>query len=118
MESNTKSAVEAEKKRRLGLEVMKKERNTYELYNSASHVKLSMTLWFYDLERLPACRDTLYFSDLDFNYIRQGMDTLQYSATIGNSCAREPHDFLIKPNEFLILQYADGETIILEEQYG
>ena len=111
-------AIELEKKQRVGFEVCKKDGNFYELQNTALGKKLKLRLYFDDIERLPDCHDVLYFSDNVFQGMREHLYMYQFSKTVGNPCARGPHDFMAEPREFLILQYADGDTILLEQQYG
>lgn len=113
-----KSAIENEKEYRLGFVVCNKDNNTYELQNTAYGKKLRLVLHFYHLDKLPDCQDVLYFSENIFEGMRENLYVYQFSAKIGEVYARKPHNFLIDPEEFLILQYADGKTILLEEQYG
>ena len=79
---------------------------------------LSLELCFYKLGRRPDYNDNLYFSENLFDGLNEGLYSYQFSAEIGWPCARQPHDFLLNPKEFLILEYSDGTTILLEEVYG
>ena len=113
------TAIERAKTQRTKYTVLQKEGYDYQLYTAEHHGRiLRLTLDFYRLDKLPDCHDNLYFSENLIGGMREGLYSFQYSAEIGWPCVREPHDFLLDPKEFLILEYADGNTIILEEVYG
>ena len=71
-----------------------------------------------ELDKHPDIHDHLYFSENLFHGLSEGLFAYQFSAEIGWPCARQPHDFLLDPKEFLILEYSDGTTLLLEEVYG
>lgn len=113
------AAIEKNKALRVKFTVTRKDGYVYQLYTADNHGKMIRShLDFYKLERLPDCHDNLYFSEHLFDGMNEGLFSYQFSAEIGGSCAREPHNFLLEPAEFLILEYSDGTTTILEEVYG
>ena len=79
---------------------------------------LRLVLRFYKLDRLPEMQDALYFSGHLASGLEDNLYCYQFSAEFGWPSARKPHDFLQNAEEFLILEYADGATVLLEDQYG
>lgn len=113
------AAIEKAKMRRARFTVVQKKGSVYQLYTNDCHVQtLRLHLDFYKLSKLPDCHDILYFSENLFNGLSEGLYSYQFSAEFGWPSARKPHDFLLDPKEFLILEYSDGTTMILEEVYG
>lgn len=111
------TAIEKAKTLRVKYTAMQPDGSAYHLY--AAHGKmLRVNLDFYALDKHPDCGDHLYFSENLFNGLSEGLLSFQFSAEIGWSCARQPHDFLLDPKEFLIIEYSDGTTLLLEEVYG
>lgn len=106
------------KRDRLCFEIIENDEGSCKLrrLHMGGYVQLHLT--FDALERQPQPQDKLYFSQNLHQGLAEGLHMYQFSAQIGNPCAREPHDFLQNPREFLILEYADGEEILLEQQYG
>ena len=113
------TAIEQAKELRVKFTVAKRNGHTYQLYRADQEDRtLRLNLYFYKLDRLPDCEDHLYFSENLFNGMREGLYSYQFSTEFGWPSARKPHDFLLDPKEFLILEYSDGATILLEEEYG
>jgi len=113
------AVVDREKAKRIRFSVLNREARSYQLYSpSWSKQAIRLNLDFYALDKWPECGDGLYFSENLFGGLKDGLRTFQFSTEIGWPSARKPHDFLLDPKEFLILEYADGTTILLEEQYG
>lgn len=80
--------------------------------------ELKLDLEFYHLDKKPEPGDRLYFSGNLASGLKECLHSYYFSAEIGSPCAREPHDFLLDPREFLILEYRDMTTILLEQHYG
>ena len=106
------------KRDRLCFEIIENDEGSCKLRRLPMGGYVQLHLTFDALERQPQPQDKLYFSQNLHQGLAEGLHMYQFSAQIGNSCAREPHDFLQNPREFLILEYADGEKILLEQQYG
>lgn len=111
-------AVMEAKRNRLCFEIMEIDEGSYKLRRLPMGGYVQLHLTFDGLDRQPGQHDTLYFSENLREGLAEGLHMYQFSAEIGHVCAREPHDFLQEPREFLILEYADGETVLLEQQYG
>lgn len=112
-------AIEQEKKRRPAFRVTMRSGHAYMLESSAVRAGMILLyLEFYELNEEPERGDVLYFSENLAEGLQDNLHMYSFSTEIGSPCAREPHDFLIDPREFLILEYAHGETILLEQQYG
>ena len=106
------------KRNRLCFEIIENDGGDYRLRRQPMGGYVHLHLSFDALERQPKPGDKLYFSQNLQEGLAEGLHMYQFSAQIGNTCAREPHDFLQNPREFLILEYADGEDVLLEQQYG
>ena len=77
-----------------------------------------LTLEFFELECLPQPGDMMYLSKNMVSAMNEQQFSYAFSARYGMVTAREPHDFLIAPDEFLIVEYTDGTMKLLEQQYG
>ena len=106
------------KRDRLCVEILDAEEGRYKLRRLPMGGSIQLYLTFEGLERQPGQHDKLYFSENLRQGLAEGLHMYQFSAEIGHACAREPHDFLQEPREFLILEYSDGENVLLEQQYG
>ena len=70
------------------------------------------------LKPLPQVGDRLYLSENIVNGMKENLFSYTFSRRIGKAYARRPHDFLKEPREFLILEYKNGKTVLLEQWYG
>lgn len=86
--------------------------------HAAGKQTLVLNFEFFHLENTPAVGDVIYLSENIFEGMRENLFTYYFSDQIGEIYARPPHDFLIVPEEFLIVEYADGTTVLLEQWYG
>ena len=73
---------------------------------------------FANMIRRPRVGDGFYLSEIVIEYMRQNCHSFTFSKKIGERYARPPHDFLKNPEEFLIVEYQNGKTILLEQWYG
>ena len=73
---------------------------------------------FDGLNPTPSVGDGFYMSENMVEGIKENLYTFTFSTHIGEVYARQPHDFLKNPKEFLIYEYKDGKTILLEQWYG
>ena len=105
------AAIEKAKTLRSKYTVMQKDGSTYHLYTTRGKM-LRINLDFYALDKHPDRGDHLYFSENLFNGLSEGLFSYQFSTEIGWPCARQPHDFLLNPKEFLILEYSDGTQAV------
>ncbi|MBQ2989734.1 MAG: hypothetical protein IJD60_00390 [Clostridia bacterium] len=112
-------AIRHAKLERVRFIIVGKERDNYQLYSPNHRRKMiRLEFLFYNLVRLPECHDILYVPDMFIREVEEGLHFGQFDTQIGSPCAREPHDFLQNPEGFLILEYEDGDTVLLEEVYG
>ena len=113
------AAIRREKRDRTECRVRERHNHHYTLdCPTVPGRELKLDLEFYQLEKKPEPGDRLYFSGNLASGLRERLHSYYFSTEIGSPCAREPHDFLLNPREFLILEYRDMTTILLEQQYG
>jgi len=62
--------------------------------------------------------DAIYLSKSMESGIRENCFYYTLSASFGMEGARAPHDILINPDEFVIVERTDGETVVLQHLYG
>ena len=80
--------------------------------------KFTLHIDFIDMNIMPSVGDILYLSENIIEGMRENLYLYTFSTRIGEVYARPPHDFLKDPKEFLIFEYQDGSTILLEQWYG
>ena len=80
-----------------------------------SHI---LNIWFDSVTRMPQVGDKLYYTKEMTAGIKRGLHQYSFSARIGEPYARKPHNFEVVPEEFLIVEYSDGEIALLEQWYG
>ena len=73
---------------------------------------------FIDMKQMPGPGDGFYMSENIINGMKENCYSYTFSTRIGECYAREPHDFKKNPEEFLICEYKNGKTILLEQWYG
>ena len=73
---------------------------------------------FDGLDPMPSVGDGFYMSENMVDGIKENLYNFTFSTHIGEVCARQPHDFLKNPKEFLIYEYRNEKTILLEQWYG
>ena len=73
---------------------------------------------FVGMNPMPNRGDGFYLSENMIEGMGDNLYSFTFSTHIGAPCARPPHNFLINPKEFMIFEYSDGETILLEQWYG
>lgn len=73
---------------------------------------------FVDMDVMPGVGDGFYLSENIIEGMREKLYSYTFSTRIGEECARPPHVFLVNPEEFLIFEYQEGKTILLEQWYG
>jgi hypothetical protein len=73
---------------------------------------------FVGMNPMPSVGDGFYLSENMVEGMRENLYSFTFSTQIGKAYARQPHDFLKNPKEFMIFEYLDGKTILLEQWYG
>lgn len=113
------SAIAHEKRTRSRFIVEKNDGFLYDLFAPRfSPHRMQLTLEFFHLSHLPESGDVLYISSNMLSAMKEHQFFFSFSAEFGMTCARPPHDFLLAPDEFLILECRDGTTVLLEQLYG
>lgn len=77
-----------------------------------------LNIEFDGLRPMPKVGDGFYLSENIIESIKENLFSFTFSRNIGEVYARPPHDFLKAPEEFLIFEYKNGRTVLLEQWYG
>ena len=80
--------------------------------------KISLSIDFVDLDPMPMVGDRLYLSENIIDGMKENGYVYTFSTRIGEVYARQPHNFLVNPKEFLILEYGNKKIVLLEQWYG
>ena len=73
---------------------------------------------FVDMNPMPEEGDGFYLTENIIKGMKENLYSYTFSTRIGEVYARDPHDFLTNPEEFLIFEYKNGKTVLLEQWYG
>ena len=112
-----KSAIKKEKATRLYARIWKIKGNYYYLFDvNGNHFEVAIT--FFNMKEKPQIGDGFYMSENMISGMEENCYGYNFSETIGEQYARKPHDFKKNPREFLIFEYQNGKTILLEQWYG
>lgn len=110
------SAIEKEKSARPFYCIERIDGSQY--YLADCNNKITLSINFVDLKPMPEAGDGLYLSENIVDGIKENIYFYTFSTQIGKAYARQPHDFLKNPKEFLILEYSNKKTVLLEQWYG
>ena len=91
--------------------------NCYYLVNRDNE-RYSLYINFERMKPMPMIGDGFYLSENMVNGIKENLRCFTSSTSVGAIYARPPHNFLKNPKEFLIFEYKNGRTILLEQWYG
>ena len=91
--------------------------NSYYL-RGQKNTEIVLNIEFDRLQPEPKVGDGLYLSENIIAGIKENLFSFIFSTHIGEVYARQPHDFLKAPEEFLIFEYRDGRTVLMEQWYG
>ena len=73
---------------------------------------------FDTMSPIPQAGDRLYLSENMLSDMNDNLRSFTFSTKTGKKYARKPHNFLKNPEEFLIFEYQNGKTVLLERWYG
>ena len=110
-------AIQERKKDRLYMRIEKINRGCYYLRDTNGKT-YTLNIDFFDMEPMPSTGDGFYLSENMVENMNENLYYFTFSTQIGKEYAREPHDFLLDPQEFLIFEYANGKTFLLKRRYG
>ena len=82
-----------------------------------SNNRYTLNIDFVGMDPMPSTGDAFYLSENMTESFCENLYTFTFSTKIGEVYARPPHDFLKKPEEFMIFEYKNGKTILLEQWY-
>lgn len=114
--SLSKAILERKKERPYVL-VEKTDGDCYYLRDSKNNT-FYLHIIFYGMVRKPHTGDGFYLSENIIAGMSQNLHSYTFSKKIGERFARPTHDFLKESKEFLIVEYKNGKTILLEQCYG
>lgn len=91
--------------------------NSYYLRDQ-KNAEITLNIEFDRLQPVPKVGDGLYLSENIIDGMKDRLFSSTFSTHIGEVYASQLYDFLKAPEKFLIFEYKDGHTVLLEQWYG